>query len=83
MIEDRQVACEKLLEIQLDLGIPDGWKNHQPSLLLCLGACDGGGGCMYRELTGNVPFSAKHVAFASIGMSLNLGSVTFWLCGLG
>ena len=38
---------------------------------------------MYRELTGNVPFNAKHVAFASIGMSLNLGSVTFWLCDLG
>ena len=90
MIEDRQVAREKLLEIQLDLGIPDGWKNHQPSLLFCLGACDGGwgwgrggGGCMYRELTGNVPFNAKHVAFASTGMSLNLGSVTFWLCDLG
>lgn len=45
MIEDRQVVREKLLEIQLDLGIPDGWKNQQPSLLLCLRVCDGGNVC--------------------------------------
>lgn len=45
MIEDRQVVREKLLEIQLDLGIPDGWKNQQPSLLLCLRVCDEGNVC--------------------------------------
>lgn len=31
---------------------------------------------MYRELTRNVPFRAKH-GITSVGMSLNLGSVIF------
>lgn len=81
MIEDRQVVREKLLAIQLDLGIPDGWKPAAQPAALPQGVWDGE--CMYRELTGNVPFSAKHVAFTSVGMSLNLGSVIFWLCDLG